>query len=240
MQTRFSARSYSAGLCLAFLLAACSDHQTDETQADPADFARLFEEGFSTAMAGASGDQGEQTPSAANLRLGIPYESASRITRQVEAGLAANLAENFTLDFALADPRAYLTEGKARALYQSELRARGLPADSVAGATALLFGVAWEIANGRKLSAQENAAILRQINTRLRGDALERQGDAERQVQAEVRLLTAALWLEEAYLREPFPDQTRDLSDAVHRDFQTMSGNDLRAQRVTENGFEER
>jgi len=203
------------------------------------DVSELFQGAFNGAFAGTEPTQA-QPPTAADPRAGVPFTRSRSVTRTVERGLADSLAANFTLRFAMHDPADFLRSGKAREVATRELKARGFPEDSVAGSTALLLAVAWEIANGGTLSGEENAAILRQTTTSFRGHPLEREADEQRQLQADPRLLTVGLWLEEAYLREPFPAQKQALSDAVQRDMQTISTNDMRRKRVTDEGFVDR
>jgi hypothetical protein len=220
--------------------AACSEpegaaQESAATEVDTGSFDQLFAAGFGETANAPMAAAGAEDP-----RAGIPYSSSSSRRGRVEAALADNLASNFSIRFAIADPARFVRSGKASEVYKRELEARGLPRDTVAGATALMFGVAWEITNGKKLSPDENAAILRQATTLLRGNPLERQGDKERQEAAELRLITAGLWLEEAYVRAPFPEQMRELSDAVHGDMKKISNTDLRSKVVTAEGFVDR
>ena len=151
--------------------------------------------------------------------------------------VADNLSQNFSLRFAMADPDAFVRSGKVREVYRRELAARDIPGDTVAGATAPMFGIAWELANVRSLSSSDNAAILRQATDALSGDPLEQQGDEARQAQADTALTIAGLWLEEARRRALFPDQMRELSDAVQRDMMKLSGTDMRSRNITSTGF---
>lgn len=230
------------------LIAGCSRSE-DEEEVDISVVPNLFAEGFDNAAPRAQADtqansgppaQAAAAPATANdPRAGIPFARSGSLTGRVENAMAAGLAKDFTLRFALADPGDFIRSGKARAVWQRELAARNYSADNVAGPTALMFGVAWELANNRKLTPAEHAAILRQVTEKLRGDPLERQNDEQRQIQADLRLITAGLWLEEAYVRAPYPDQMRELSDAVHRDMQKMSTNDMRDTTITPQGFSE-
>lgn len=238
------AKRASAAVLLLLAGAGCSksDDGGDAAEIDPAIVTALFAEGFEggEASGGASPDEpvgaanGVQDP-----RAGIPFDRSRSVTGRVEDVAAKDINKLFSLRFALADPSDFVRSGKVRAVWERELAARGYSSDTLAGATALMFGVAWELANGRRLSAADNAAILRQVTAKLRGDPLERENDEQRQIQADIRLIAAGLWLEEAYLREPHPDEMRELSDAVHRDMQKMTKNDMRATTVTAQGFSE-
>lgn len=232
----------SLATALLIVATGCSkpDERDDTGEIDVTVVSGLFGQGFDQGAA-----QGEAQPQAhagamvdsSDPRAGIPFDRSSRLTRQVEQAAARDLGQLFSLDFAIEDPGEFLTSGRARSVWERELAARGYPADNLAGATALMFCVAWELANRRKLSAADNAAVLRQVTRRLRGDPLERENHEQRQIQADLRLIAAGLWLEEAYLRERYPDQMRELSDAVHRDMQRMTNNDMRTQTVTAEGF---
>lgn len=225
---------------VALTLAACGVASPGwAAERAPAPFDTRFQTGFEAAFAGTA-PAANAANAPADPRAGIPFVRSRAVTRDVERGLAEHLGENFSLQFAIADPAEFLRSGKASELAARELKTRGLPEDSVAGATALLLAVAWELANGLTLSGQDHAAILKQTTAVLRGNALEREADAQRQTQADLRLLSAALWREEAYLREPFPAQMQALSDAVHRDILALSNNDMRALVVTEDGLVER
>ncbi|MFV0625430.1 hypothetical protein ACBY01_15655 [Sphingomonas sp. ac-8] len=236
------ARCFSIAALLLFATAGCSKLEEEDTAAevDPTIVSSLFAEGFeggSPASEARSEERAATAGDVQDLRAGIPFDRSRSLTGRVEQAAAKELDKLFSLRFALADPGDFVSSGKVRDVWERELAARGYSGDTLAGATALMFGVAWELANGRKLSAADHAAILRQVTSKLRGDPLERQGDEQRQIQADIRLITAGLWLEEAYLREPYPDQMRELSDAVQRDMQKMTKNDMRATRVTAEGF---
>lgn len=151
--------------------------------------------------------------------------------------VANNLAENFSLRFVIADPASFVRSGETREIYQRALAARNYPGDTLAGATALMFSVAWELANQRKLSPAGHAAVLRDVAAKLQSDQLATKGDEERQAQSDIALIIAALWLEEARLRQQSPDQLRELSDAVNRDMKKMSGTDMRTHTVTAAGL---
>lgn len=64
-------------------------------------------------------------------------------------------------------------------------------------------------------------------------------GDRRRQMEADARRNLAALWLEEARIRQDDQAPMTALSEAVHRDM-VATGNDLRRQIVTEEGFSDR
>lgn len=237
-------RAKCAGVAVLLLLVTMGCSKSGESgqaaEIDPKIVSSLFAEGFD----GGSTEDGVRWEKGADTavdphdpRAGIPFDRSRGVTRRIEQAAAKDLDKLFSLRFALADPGDFLTSGKVRAVWERELAARGYSGETLAGATALMFGVAWELANGRKLCAADNAAILRQVTAKLRGDPLERQNDEQRQIQADIRLISAGLWLEEAYLREPYPEQMRELSDAVHRDMQKMTKNDMRATTVTAEGF---
>lgn len=154
--------------------------------------------------------------------------------------MADRLSEMVSVRFRLDDPAYFVKTAGTRAIYRQELERRGLPEDSVSGATALFLAVGWELANGRQLSAAQNAAILRQTASSLQSTPLARQSDARQQQEAEMRLIIAALWLQEARLRASSPDLTRDISEAVWNDMKTITRNDMRAYSVTSSGFTER
>ena len=210
------------------LMAGCSDASSAgeaEQAAHAASFAAAFESGFDAGL-----DSGPDA-------TGLPFERAPARTSEVEAMVADNLADNFSFRFAMAEPESFIRSGQVRDVYRRELAARNLPGDTLAGATALMFGVAWEVANGRRLSSSDNAAILRQAAAMLRADPLEQQGDDARQAQADTALTIAGLWLEEADLRRDLPDRARELSDAVNRDMARMSGTDMRSRAIAAEGF---
>lgn len=146
---------------------------------DPARVTGLFTEGFNSETTGASAtEQASQHGSQiADPRAGIPFDRSRTVMAKVEEAVSKDPGSLLSLRFALADPGDFLRFGKARTVWARELAARNYPADTVAGATALMFGVAWELANARKLFAADNAEILRQVTTKLRGDPLERQND---------------------------------------------------------------
>ncbi|MFL0587672.1 secretin and TonB N-terminal domain-containing protein [Sphingomonas olei] len=127
-----------------------------------------------------------------------------------------------------------------RSTYRRELEARRLPENSVSGATALFLAIGWELANGQRLSPAQNAAIFRQTTSGLQSSPLLRQSHARRQQESEMRLIIAALWLEEARARTSSARLTKELSDAVWRDMKTITSNDMRAYDVTAKGFTER
>ncbi|MFC4255029.1 hypothetical protein GRI97_06300 [Altererythrobacter xixiisoli] len=228
------------------LLASGCSRSDDEEEVDVSIVPTLFAEGFDGAAPQPAAEAQANPPAdtaqvaaSDDPRAGIPFDRSDRLTGRVETAMAGQLAKDFTLRFALADAGEFVRSGKVRNVWQRELAARNYPADNLAGPTALMFGVAWELANGRKLTPADHAAILRQVTAKLRGDPLERQNDEQRQIQADLRLITAGLWLEEAYVRGPYPDQMRELSDAVHRDMQKMSTNDMRDTTMTPEGFSE-
>ncbi|MCW2389240.1 hypothetical protein M2333_002286 [Sphingobium sp. B11D3B] len=201
-----SAKDGAAALLLLLGTTGCSKSSEADNAAeiDSARVTRLFTEGFNSETTGASATEqtSQHGSQIADPRAGIPFDRSRTVTAKVEEAVSKNPGSLLSLRFALVAPGDFLRSGKARTVWARELAARSYPADTVAGATALMFGVAWELANARKLSAADNAAILRQVTTKLRGDPLERQNDERRQIQVDLRLITAGLWLEEAYLRE--------------------------------------
>jgi len=115
-----------------------------------------------------------------------------------------------------------------------------LPENSVSGATALFLSVGWELANGRRLTPAQNAAIYRQANNGLKSSPLIRQSNAQRQQEAEMRLIVAGLWLEEARIRASSPKMNAEMADAVWKDMRAITRNDMRAYNVTVGGFTDR
>lgn len=222
------------------LTAGCAESEGKADEAHAAAFAAQFENGFE----GHGAETASEIPGGyipperfSDEPDGIPFNRSASRTRQAEATVADNLTENFSLRFIMADPAAFVRSGEVRGVYQRELTSRNLPGDTVAGASALMFAVAWELANGGKLSQSQNAAILRQANEATRDNPLARQGDDAQQLQADIGLTVAGLWLEEARLRARFPDQMQELSDAVRRDMMKLSGTDMRKREVGDEGL---
>ncbi len=168
------------------------------------------------------------------------FERSSDLTSQIEEGVAQRLSGMVSVRFQMEDPSYLVRTAGTRAIYRQELEKRGLPEDSLTGATALFLAVGWELANGRSLSQAQTAAIFRQTASGLQSSPLARQSDAERQQESEMRLIITALWLEEARVRASSSRPTQDLADAVWRDLKAITGNDMRAYAVTANGFTER
>ena len=169
---------------------------------------------------------------------GLDYDWDEGRTEQVERQLGEIVGQVTRVPFQMSNPQAFLRNGQARAVVKRELGARGLPEHSVAGATALLFGAAWEITNQKTLEPWQNTALLTQSAAGMRSD-YRTAGDRRRQMEADVRYNLAALWLEEARLRRDDPAAMAALSEAVHLDMMAQ-GNDLRGQIVTEEGFADR
>ncbi|RYD92533.1 MAG: hypothetical protein EOP61_25365 [Sphingomonadales bacterium] len=170
----------------------------------------------------------------------LPYSRSGRLTGEVEAAVAAKLPQIVSLRMQIKDPSYFVTGGESRTHYKRELDTRDFPRDSFAGATAVFLAVGWEQANGAKLSAAQNAAILRQTIEMMKSTPQAKQGDAQRQEQAEMRLLVTGIWAREAKLRADAPGQLRALSDSVWRDMKTITNNDMRSYVVTAQGFSER
>lgn len=232
-----------AGSFAALLLACCSNgssSQDAEELTQNATFDELFELGFEEG-------KGEGSAAAAvdnhPARTGITsparraIERSSDRTREIEAMVAAGLTENLSARFLTPNPEEFVRSGGTREVYWRELGARNLPGDTVAGATALLYAVAWEISNGRRLSQSDHAAILAQANESLDGDISASAGTKELQERADTALTIAGLWLEEARVRASDPEQAREFSDAVRHDMLRMSGTDMRLRKVTAEGF---
>lgn len=168
----------------------------------------------------------------------LRYDWDEARAEQTERGLGDVLGQLTTVPFQLSNPQMFLTTGRARAVIDRELKARNLPKHSLAGASALLFGAAWELANQKTLEPWQNTALLNQSAAMLRS-SYRGAGDRRRQMEADARLNLAALWLEEARIRQGDPAAMSALSEAVHRDM-VATGNDLRGQIVTEDGFADR
>ena len=79
----------------------------------------------------------------------------------------------------MEDPSSLVRTAGTRAIYRQELKKRGLPEDSLSGATALFLAVGWELANGRALSDAQTAAIYRQTASGLRQSPLARKSGPE-------------------------------------------------------------
>ena len=163
------------------------------------------------------------------------YDLDPGIRRRMNEQLAGNLRRNFSLEFAIPDPEHFIRSGAAVDVADRKLEALGLPINDLASATVLMFGLAWELANGEKLNTARQQALVRQVDKQLTD-----RDSADLQREADARLIMAGLWLEESRLRRESPDQTRQLSDAVQRDMKRMSGNDMRAHDIKDGGFAER
>lgn len=227
----------------ALLLSGCSrEEDVVVDEATTAEFTDLFGRGFSEEKAG-SGEAGAQAIArggTASTDDGIRFNREFRITRDVQDALSANVPQNFSLRFTIPDPARFIEAGRAREIWEEEMKRRNFPDNSVAGGTALLFAVGWELANGSTLSAAQNAAILRQLEAGLRGNPLADAPDAQRQIQADLRLTVAGVWLGEARQREGSAVAMRELSASVHQDLVRLSNNNMRQKDVTSAGFVDR
>lgn len=227
---------YAIPVIAAILLAACSAGSGEDDAANGKAVTALFAEGFDDAAAASEAE----TMAAGSMKDFLPYRFDPAIRREIARGMAENFNRNFSLRHAIPDPDRLLRSGDAAAVADRALEALGLPTHSVEGATVLLFGLAWELANAKSLTSDDRRALLIQIRGRFADHPLHRQGDADRQRDAEIRLMTAGLWLEEARLRQDDRAALRDLSDAVQRDMLRQSRTDMRAHRVGAQGFTER
>lgn len=222
-------------LLAGLLIGGCSDDAAPADEPANAQHAAAFAAAFESGFAPAEATNSQRPPP--NSRTGIPFERSYARISATEAMVADNLAENFSFRFLMRDPATFVRSGRVREVYQRDLAARNFPDDTVAGATALMFAVAWELANGRQLSADQNAAMLGQASGSFRNDPLEHQSDEAKQRQADIALTVAGLWLEEASNRAAHPDQMRELADAVHRDMIKLAKIDMRANKVTSDGL---
>lgn len=236
-------RSIAGFLAAAFLIAGCSEESSslaDENTSRSDRFDDLFEAGFedgkARALVAGAGDASATRAGAASQATRSIQRSSDR-TREIEAMVADGISENLSVRMLMPNPDAFVRTGKARQVYERELGARNLPGDTVAGASALLFAVAWEIANGRKLSQADHAAILAQASESLDADIPATDGNDALHVRADTALTIAGLWLEEARVRASDPERTREFSDAVQRDMLRMSGTDMRQRKVVAEGF---
>lgn len=190
--------------------------------------------------AGQSADDDESEASV-QARLEEPaalsFTRSGDLSRQIEEGVAQRLPEMVTVQFQMKDPSSLVRTAGTRAIYRQELKKRGLPENSLSGATALFLAVGWELANGRPLSEAQTAAIFRQTAGGLQRSPLARKSGPELQQESEIRLIITALWLEEARVRSSTSRSTQDLADAVRNDLEAITRNDMRAYEVTENGF---
>jgi len=203
------------GLVGVLLLAACTPPLAEE---DRAHVGEAFASGFDLDV--------------------LAYDWDETRAEQVESRLADAVNEVITIPVRQSNPQAFLRNGRARIVVERELKARSLPQHSLAGSTALLYGVAWEIANQDTLEPWQHTALLNQGATEMRS-TYRTAGDRRRQVEAELRYGLAALWLEEARSRRDDSAQMTALSDAVHGHMLTQGG-DLRKHIVTEQGFADR
>ena len=165
------------------------------------------------------------------------FDRSGDLTGQIEEAVAQRLSEMVSVRFQMEDPSYLVKTAGTRAIYRKELAKRGLPEDSLSGATALFLAVGWELANGRALSDAQTAAIYRQTASGLRQSPLARKSGPELQQESEIRLIITALWLEEARVRSSSSRSKQDLADAVRNDLKAITRNDMRAYKVKENGF---
>lgn len=164
------------------------------------------------------------------------YEYVASVRRAMGREVAQNVRNTFTPGSAIADRDAFLQSGAAAEVADRKLEALGLPLNDLASASVLLIGVAWELANAQPLSAAQQGALIRQVDAELKQSS----DPGPRRREAEAQLAIAGMWLEEQRLRQGSVEQTRALSDAVHRDMQKLSGNDVRAHDLTDKGFVKR
>lgn len=220
----------------ALILAACSgSEETDANVAAQAkEFSDLFVDGFDKSRT--------ESSRAAEIFTDamLTYRVDPKIRRAVADMLADNLNRNFSMRFRMEDPERFLRSGAAADVGNRMIEALGLPGDTVAGATVLMFGLGWELANDRALTPDDQKALLSQAASLLGEHEVSGRGDAARQREGDTRLLTAALWLEETRLRRTDPQAMRELSDAVHRDMQRITDNDMRAHGINADGFVDR
>lgn len=202
-------------VCGALALAACSPPLQTE---DRAQLDGAFSDGFDLDVLAYDWDEGR--------------------AEQIEARLGAAAGEVIALPLLLPNPQSFIRNGQARTVVKRALETRGLPEHSVAGSTALLFGVGWEIANQAALEPWQYTALLTQSAAMMRS-SYRTAGDRRRQMEADLRYGLAALWLEEARIRRDDPVEMAALSEAVHR-YMLTQGSDLRGQVVTEDGFADR
>lgn len=223
-------------LGIAITLPSCSgDERTDaDSAAQAEEFSDLFANGF-------DGSRMETSQTAEiSAEAMLPYRVDPGIRREVADMLADNLNRNFSLRFQMEDPERFLRSGAAADVGNRMIEALGLPSDTVAGATVLMFGVGWELANDQALTPDDQKALLSQAISLLGDHKVSGRGDSARQREGDVRLLSAALWLEETRLRRNDRQAMRELSDAVNRDMQRITDNDMRAHRITADGFVDR
>ncbi|MBL0952941.1 MAG: hypothetical protein IBJ08_20335 [Pseudomonas sp.] len=190
--------------------------------------------------AGQSADDDESETSARarpEEPAALSFTRSGDLSRQIEEGVAQRLSEMVSVQFQMKDPSSLVRTAGTRAIYRQELKKRGLPENSLSGATALFLAVGWELANGRPLSEAQTAAIFRQTAGGLQRSPLARKSGPELQQESEIRLIITALWLEEARVRSSTSRSTQDLADAVRSDLKAITRNDMRAYEVTENGF---
>jgi hypothetical protein len=207
-------------------LAGCSgENGADKPDAESA---RAFDSLFSAAFEEAEGGDDAR----------LAYEADPGIRRASERQMASNLS-HFSLSFVMPDAAEFLRSGAAGSVADRKLAELGLPSDSLAGATVLMFGLAWELANQKQLTPDDQRALLKQVHTQLQNGPLRDLGDSARQREADARLLTVGVWLQEARLRQGSPEQMQALSDAVQKDMIRWGGNDMRAQRISADGFKD-
>lgn len=206
------------------MLIGCSKEPAEEllNAAESAEVAPMFAQGFE--------DASRVEPSR------TAYDPDPGIRRRMSDQFASNLRRNFSLEFAIPNPEQFIRSGAASEVADRKLEALGLPINDLASASVLMFGLAWELANGEKLTPGNQQALVRQVAKQLTA----RDSGSDLQREADARLIMAAVWLEESRLRRGSPDQTRELSDAVQRDMKRMSGNDMRAHDIKDEGFAER
>lgn len=225
----------SCAVAATLLIMGCSKETEDPPAMDEhqvaAEVGVHFAQGFGDAADPAKASGGAVVSATA-------YDPDPGIRRETGRNMADNLRRNFSTDFVNPDPEEYLRSGAAADIADRQLEMRGLPLNDLIGATGLMFGVSWELANGKTLTPAQWRALQVQIREKI--DVSKLGDEAALQREAEVRLLFAALWLEEARLRHGSPERKAELSDAVWRDMKRISTTDMREQIVTEAGFVER
>jgi len=201
---------------------------------------RHAEEATRQSGQGRRGEAGTSGSRRQKVASDLAYVRSGDLSSQIEQAVAGRLPQLVSLRFRMDDPSRFVRTAGTRAIYRRELQSRGLPENSVSGATALFLSVGWELANGRRLTPAQNAAIYRQANNGLKSSPLIRQSNAQRQQEAEMRLIVAGLWLEEARIRASSPKMNAEMADAVWKDMRAITRNDMRAYNVTVAGFTDR
>lgn len=212
-------------LFAAIILAGCSREPADDSiDANRIQARTLFAAGFTEA---------DDMP-------GARYARDPAIRQEISEQLASILPHVFSQDFMIDNPEEFLRSGAAGELVDGKLKALGLPPDSIASASILFFGTAWELANLQPITGDRQTGLLHETRKQLDPNKFAAQGAPGKQREAEMRLQIAALWLAEARLRQGSAEQMRELSDAVQQDMKRLSGNDMRLLDLSETGFVDR